>query len=173
MGGMIAQIYASSHLSKRLNGLILMSTTPKFHNTVMDQYREDLLSAKEEVLIVNEDVIDMFIKAIFHRRFLKANPDFMKKFRKKTFQIENFVGFRTLQEIYRFNSLSNIKNISVPTLILTSDKDMLIMPQDSEILKNHIPNSKLVTLTPKIGHYIHFEAQEDYSKAVKNFIKTL
>jgi len=159
MGGMIAQEYAYSKFSKRLKGLVLMSTTPKFHNIAMDQYRDD--------------VVKMFIEAVFHRRYRKAHPEFIEEFTKKTLKIKNFVGFRTFRDVYKFDSLDKIAKISAPTLILTSDKDMMIMPQDSEILNEMIPNSKLIKLAPRIGHYIQYEAKIDFHKELEQFLKTL
>ena len=173
MGGMIAQEYAYSKFSKRLQGLVLMSTTPKFHNIAMDQYRDDILSAKEELPIVEKDVVNMFIEAFFHRRYRKAHPGFIEEFTKKTFEIKNFVGFRTVREVIKFDSLNKIAKISAPTLILTSDKDILITPQDSEILNEMIPNSKLIKFAPRIGHYIQYEAKIDFHKELEKFLKTL
>ena len=49
----------------------------------------------------------------------------------------------------------------------------MIFPEDSELMKEKIPNSKLIKLSPKIGHYIQYEARDDFHKAVEDFIKTI
>jgi len=36
-----------------------------------------------------------------------------------------------------------------------------------------IKNSELKIFSPKIGHYIQFEALEEYNKVVENFLKKL
>jgi len=64
-------------------------------------------------------------------------------------------------------------SIKTPTLILTGDKDIFILPKESELMSTLIPHSKLVKFASKIGHMIQFEAREEYNKAVEDFIKNL
>ena len=173
MGGMIAQIYASSNLSKRLDGLVLMSTSPRFHNPLMDQYRDPVLQAQEEMYIIEDRVVNLLVNLMFFRKFSKANPEFIKEFTKRTFEIENYVGFRTLREVFSFNSMDKLKSITIPTLIFTSDKDKLILPEDSTILHENIPNSYLKILSPKVGHYIQFEAKKNFHEALQNFLNKI
>lgn len=61
-------------------------------------------------------------------------------------------------------------DITVPTLILTGDKDIFILPEESKSMSQKIPNSKLEILTPKIGHMIQYEATDDYHKALETFL---
>lgn len=66
-----------------------------------------------------------------------------------------------------------LKSISVPTLILTGDRDLFILPTESESMNNSIPNSILSVFAPKIGHMIQYEATEQYTAAVENFLKNI
>jgi pimeloyl-ACP methyl ester carboxylesterase len=75
--------------------------------------------------------------------------------------------------LYDYNVESKLGGIRVPTLILTGDKDNLILPQNSKFLHEHIKNSNLVVLSPNIGHHIQFEAPDKYHKAVLDFLKKL
>ena len=174
MGGMISLIYATTpNLAKRLRGLILMSTAPKLQNPGLDKYVEDLnagtLSLKEESSIRN-----ILVGLCFHRVYKKAHPEIIEEFIRLSLENEEYVGIRTMNAIVkRYNVEDKIKNINVPTLILTGDKDSFILPTESEQMSQVIPNSKLIKLSPKIAHMIQYEAIDDYHKAIEDFLKDL
>ncbi|TFG15697.1 MAG: alpha/beta hydrolase [Promethearchaeota archaeon] len=173
MGGMIAQIYASTPiLSKRLDGLVLMSTTPKYHNQIVDQSKGAILSG--QINLLDDNIVrTIIVNLMFDRTYQKAKPDFIKEFIIKTLEMKENVAFGTFKSVINFDNTEKIKDITVPTLILTSDKDAMISPKDSELMQQKIPNSKLIILSPKIGHYIQYEAREEYHKAIEEFIKTI
>jgi len=75
--------------------------------------------------------------------------------------------------VNNFDVENKLKDISVPTLILSGDKDLFILPEESKMMNEKIPNSNLIILTPKIGHMIQYEAYEDYTKAIEDFLKTV
>jgi pimeloyl-ACP methyl ester carboxylesterase len=66
-----------------------------------------------------------------------------------------------------------LAEIEVPTLILSGDEDIMVPPESSESMHRKIKNSELKIFSPYIGHYIQFEAIEEYNKAVENFLKRL
>jgi pimeloyl-ACP methyl ester carboxylesterase len=174
MGGMIALNYAiDQNLSKRLDGLILMSTAPKLNNPGLDQYIESLNAG--EISIKNYDTIkDVMVPLCFNRKFKKSNPEIINEFIDLTLKNEEFVGIRTMNAIVNnYDITDELKKIRTPTLILTGDKDIFIPPNASDLMHEKIPNSKLVKFSPKIGHMIQFEARDDYHKAVEDFITNL
>ncbi len=62
------------------------------------------------------------------------------------------------------------KTFSGNTLFLRGDKSEYIGNDDERIIKNHFPNSKIVTVT-NAGHWLHAENPEDFYKAVMAFVK--
>lgn len=173
MGGMIAQIYATTpSLAKRLDGLVLMSTTPKYHNPMVDQTKDAILAG--EISLVDENVVrNVFVNLVFESKYQKENPDFINEFVKRTTEIEEFIGLNTMKSIFKYDVTEKIKDITIPTLIITSDNDTMVLPQDSDLMNKEIPNSKLITLSPNIGHYIQYEEKDAYHKAIEDFIKTI
>lgn len=173
MGGMISLIYATTpSLAKRLEGLVLMGTAPKLQNPGLVQYIEGLkagtMSLKDRSLIET-----VFVGLCFQRKARKEQTELIKEFVDRTLQNEEYVGLRTMESIVnKYNVEDKVKDISVPTLIMTGDKDVFILPEESKELSEKIPNSKLVVLTPKIGHMIQYEAKEDYTKALEDFFKS-
>lgn len=174
MGGMIAQIYATTpELAKRLRGLVLMSTAPKLSNPGLDEYIR-ALNAGEMSIKDEKTIRTTMVDLCFNRKYKKADPQLVEEFIQRTLENEEFVGLRTMNSIVsRYDVETKLKNISVPTLILTGDKDIFIQPQESEKMHGLIPNSKLVKFSPKIGHMIQYEAREDYHKALEEFFQTL
>jgi pimeloyl-ACP methyl ester carboxylesterase len=150
MGGMISLIYATNpKFAKRLEGLILMATAPKLNNPGLVQYVKDLKSG-EMSLKDRETIETIFVEN------------------------EEYVGLRTMESIVNnFDVEDKLKNINVPTLILSGDIDLFILPEESKMMNEKIPNSTLIILTPKIGHMIQYEATNDYNKAVEMFLRKI
>lgn len=171
MGGMISLIYATTpKLAKRLEGLILMATAPKLSNPGLVQYIKDLKSG-EMSLKDRETIETIFVGLCFQRKARKEQTELIKEFVDLTLQNEEYVGLRTMESIVNnFNVEDKLKNINVPTLILTGDKDIFILPDESKSMNQKIPNSKLVILTPKIGHMIQYEATDEYNEALEAFL---
>ncbi|MFX1451473.1 MAG: alpha/beta fold hydrolase [Promethearchaeota archaeon] len=174
MGGMIAQTYAvTPNLAKRLKGLVLMSTAPKLQNPGLDQYIKDI-DAGTLKIIDPDSVKNILVNLCFHRSYKKEHKDIVDEFIKLTLENEEFIGVKTMHAIVlNYDVTEKLKNIKVPTLILTGSSDIFIPPQDSETMNELIPNSTLVKLSPKIGHMIQFEAKDDYHKALEDFLGSL
>ncbi len=174
MGGMIALIYASTpNFVKRLDGLILMSTAPKLKNPGLVQYIEDLNAGKMK--IKDREVIEtIFINLCFNRKYQRKNPSLIKEFVDKTLENEEYVGIRTMNSIVNnYNVEDKLSSIKIPTLILTGDKDIFILPEESKNMHKIIPNSKLEIFAPKIGHMINYETKEDYINVMEDFLENL
>ncbi|MHA2287774.1 MAG: alpha/beta fold hydrolase [Promethearchaeota archaeon] len=174
MGGMISLIYATNpSLANRLKGLILMATAPKLNNPGLIQYIKDLKSG-EMSLKDRETIETIFVGLCFQRKARKEQTDLIKEFVDLTLQNEEYVGLRTMESIVNnYNVEDKLNGITIPTLILTGDKDIFILPDESKSMSQKIPNSQLVILTPKIGHMIQYEATYDYNKALESFISLL
>ena len=171
MGGMIALSYATNPIfSKRLEGLILMGTAPKLQNPGLVQYIEDLRAGT--MSIKDRDTIEtIFVGLCFQRKARKEQKELVKEFVDRTLENEEFIGLRTMESIVNdYNVENKLSEISVPTLILTGDKDNFILPEESNLMGQKIPNSKVVVFTPKIGHMIQYEATNEYNKTIEAFL---
>ena len=174
MGGMIALTYATTpELARRLDGLVLMGTAPKLKNPGLVQYIEDLSAGKMK-FIVRDTIENIHVPLCFYRKYRKDHPKLMEEFIQKTLENEEFIAFNTMNAIvYNYNVEDKLHTINVPTLILTGDKDLYILPQESNVLNEKIPKSKLVVFSPKIGHMVNFEAQEEYYKVLSDFLENI
>ena len=175
MGGFISLIYATTpNFKKRLKGLILMSTAPKFANPGVQEY-VNLIKKGEMSLEPNlENMNNIMVPLCFNEKYIQTHEDAIKKFVEEGLKNSEYVLLKTTIDIAdHYNVEDKLEEIDVPTLILTGDEDAYIFPEESELMHKKIKNSELRMFSPKIGHYIQFEALEEYNKVVENFLKKL
>jgi pimeloyl-ACP methyl ester carboxylesterase len=174
MGGMISLIYATSpSFVERLKGLVLIGVTAKFKNPATEYVIVSLKTG--ETKFKDPAFHQGACSAVdFHSRFSKAHPDFVKEFATHTIETDQEVALKTYYSmLYDYNVESKLGEVRVPTLIMTGDKDNLILPQNSKQLHERIKNSELVVLSPDIGHHIQFEAADQFHKALMDFLKKI
>jgi len=174
MGGMIALTYATTpSLAKRLDGLVLMGTAAKLDNPGLVQYVKDLKAGKMK-FIERDTIENIHTKLCFNRKYMKQNPKLIEEFIEKSLENEEFIGFKTMNAIVNnYNVEDKIHAINIPTLIVTGDKDKYILPKESDILHEKIPNSKLVVFSPNIGHMVNYEAKDEYIKVMEEFLENI
>jgi len=58
----------------------------------------------------------------------------------------------------------------VSTLFITSDEDILVWPELSELVQSKVPGSRLLRI-PEAGHSVYFEQPELFNREVKAFLQ--
>ena len=174
MGGFISLIYATTpNFKKRLKGLVLMSTAPKFGNPALDEFID--LIKKGEITIIDPGLVDsILIPLCFNAKYIETHEDTIKKFAEEVLKNSEYVASKTaISIIDLYNVEDKLNKIDVPTLILAGDEDAFIFPEESELMHKKIKNSELKIFSPKIGHMIQFEALEKCNKAIEEFLERL
>ena len=69
----------------------------------------------------------------------------------------------------RPDSVELLRTINVPTLLVTGGDDILTGANEAELMRQHIPNSKLRVI-PKAGHYSPWEQPEDAGRILRQFL---
>lgn len=174
MGGFISLIYATTpNFKKRLKGLILMSTAPKFANPGVQEYI-NLIKMGEMTIVNPENANNILVPLCFNEKYIQTHEDTIKKFVEEKLKNSEYVALKTMIDIVdHYNIEDRLGEIEVPTLILTGDEDAFVSPENSKSMHRKIKNSELKIFSPKIGHYIQFEALEKCNKAVEEFLKKL
>jgi proline-specific peptidase len=174
MGGFISLIYATTpNFQKRLKGLVLMSTSPKFKNPSFDEFIN--LIKKGEMTIIDRTLVEsIFIPACFNGKYIETHSDVIKEFTEQIMKNSEYVASRTVVYfVDHYDVEDKLERINVPTLVLAGDEDAMISPEEAKLMHKKIKNSELKIFSPKIGHMIQFEASEDYNKVVDEFLKKL
>lgn len=74
-----------------------------------------------------------------------------------------------VRAVEKADYISRLKNIDVPTLIMTPEEDNLIGAEASKILLDEIPQSKEEIL-PRTGHMFRFSHPDVYSSHIQKFL---
>ena len=83
-------------------------------------------------------------------------------------------GIRALQQgmAERLDSVPTLATITVPTLVMVGEEDVLTPPSDAEQMHRGIAGSKLAKI-PAAGHYAPFEQPEQFAKELRPFLDAL
>lgn len=73
------------------------------------------------------------------------------------------------QAIDDFDSYDRLPSIAAPTLVVTGDRDQIVLPVNSGTLAARIPGARLHTL-PGLGHRAFWEAPEEAADLVAAFL---
>jgi 3-oxoadipate enol-lactonase len=79
-------------------------------------------------------------------------------------------GQRGLAE--RPESLSTLSGISVPTLVIVGEHDVLTPPEESQLIAEGVPGARLVSID-QAGHMSNLENPEAFNEAVLGFVREL
>jgi pimeloyl-ACP methyl ester carboxylesterase len=69
----------------------------------------------------------------------------------------------------RPDSVSDLKHINLPTLIVIGEEDVLTTAADGELMRQNIPGSRL-KMIPKAGHYAPWERPESVAPLLRQFL---
>ena len=74
-----------------------------------------------------------------------------------------------LMAVASFDSHERLGEISVPTLIMTSEEDIVVPPENAAELHRRIPRSRLVVFR-EAGHLLCVERYSDFDRQVLAFV---
>lgn len=181
MGGMIAQRLAINH-PDAINKLVLCSTSAKPDDTILkilkeglkdladnDEY-EDIFNVRPRSRIVRR-IFSFFLKHVFSDEFIHENKklinDLIEEYISNPRYFETFI--KQVRAVHRHNTLKDISKIRSETLVLTGSDDKLLPDSSSNVLKEKIPNSKLIKI-PGANHGVHYENSEEFNKIILDFL---
>ncbi len=181
MGGMIAQELVLRHPG-RVRGLVLACTYPEPDADIEEQRQFSVGQLGGSVSEVGEIQIDLstlnpllffqhLLPRVFNQAFIDTDlPKLMQLFSgalEYGFSMEAILG--QVAAVMGHKATDRLHQITVPTLVITGDADLLIPPGNSDILARHIPNARLVKV-PGGSHGFNFETPEVFNRAVLDFL---
>jgi len=168
MGGYIAQEMAITY-PKRVKKLILVSTSTH-------------TSERNKVLF--QDLIKMYDNAPSYEDFLKEfmvwilTPEYFSDKRKTEKFIDYVLNYpyrqssddfkRQVNAYTGYSSLGRVNKILAETLVVTGGKDILITPEEANLLASSIQIATLKKI-PNAAHSIQVEAPDEFVDAVCAF----
>jgi len=171
MGGMIAQQFATMY-PHRVSALVLGCThCGKSRRIAPSREVLDRLSANEG--LTPEEIVEKNIPLLFGEKCRKNHPEIVDEYRENTLSapLQPLEAFQAqIAAINRFDVCGMLHKITCPTLIITGKDDILVPPQNSRVLAELIPSSRLVELDD-VGHAIHLEATSDFNNLILEFLR--
>ncbi len=118
-----------------------------------------------------EEIIKSQIPLVYSKNFIKTHPNTIDAI------IQNYLSHPVPLEVYRkqinavlrFKTHRRLKSVQVPTLILHGKQDLLVPPQNAEILVDLIPGAKL-KFFENSGHGLFTEQVEAVMNAIIDFM---
>ena len=170
MGGSIAQEIVLNY-PERVKRLVLCGAgSGGLHRVAAsDEVYESLTSNREG--LTPEETIRNSLPLLFTKNFIENNPDKIDEFVARSILaiIPPYSYRRQLAAIFKYESYSRLRNIKVPTFVISGKEDILVPPQNSEILSENIPGAKLIMLDG-LAHDIF---SQDPLLAAKTIIKLI
>ncbi len=156
LGGAIAMLFALTY-PELLERLVLVTTGARLR--VFPEILQGILKDKEETV---RKIAEYAFSKKTAAPVIEAGFNEMMKCRKEVIHSD----FSSCEE---FNVMERVSGISLPTLILCGEDDVLTPIKYSEFLQEEIQHSKLVRI-PDAGHIMMIEKPEAVNRAIKEFV---
>jgi 3-oxoadipate enol-lactonase len=169
MGGMIAQEYYFAH-SERVCGLILSNTNYGKGSTLPSQEVLKILATSSSGQFNYEGLVDRMKPAVSAGFFKDKKDEFDDIVRMRLAVGDDAKGYMgQLYAVASFDSHERLSGIDVPTLIMTSEGDIVVPPENATELHRCIPRSRLLVFK-RAGHLLCVERSEDYDRKLLEFV---
>ncbi|GFN36163.1 alpha/beta fold hydrolase [Tepidimicrobium xylanilyticum] len=168
-GGKVALTFASKYEYK-VRSLIL-SNTASFTTNILREIGKGWGYAASTLDV---DVFSsVVLPYMYSYKYYEKNYNYIKKMKKalsKTLNLEWYEKFiRGLQSMSDYNVHNRIKDIKVPTLIISSELDILMPVKYQYLIHREIENSKWIILK-EVGHASMYEKPGEYISTVMEFL---
>lgn len=167
MGGKTAMLFASKY-PELVSKLIVADISPRFYPIHHDAILEGLSALDFNLLKSRgdaEEALSHYIKDLGIRQFLLKNLYWIEK-GKLGLRINLEVLKNEIAEVGE--ALPSYAQFKKDTLFLKGDRSEYIGIDDENIIKNHFPEAKIVTIK-NAGHWLHAENPEDFFSRVLSF----
>lgn len=176
MGGMIAQELALVHPEK-VGSLVLGCTSAGGNGAAGAQQLQGDITAFRET--ADETSIDLewfaeFLKRLWTDEALEQSHHHLQDF------VLSLIRFppplhglrRQAAAIAEHDTFDRLPQICTPTLVITGSDDLLIDPQNTDILAEHIPEAECYVFSG-LRHAFHLERQDLVNAVILDFIERM
>lgn len=169
-GGSLLQEIALSY-PKRVEKLVLCSTQCMGRKTVFPSPEVIEIINRTSLAFNSEKQVRELIPLLLTEEFIKnknkAIEDFIQIILKKPLS-EQTAKRQSLASV-KFRSCRRLSKIEAKTLVMHGKKDIMVVPENAEVLANLIPDAKLI-LFEKSAHSIYVEEPELFKKKLLEFL---
>ena len=114
--------------------------------------------------------VDLMAPKLLGKSTQEARPDLVVDARRIMLQMSPQDIAQVQQGmVARPDSVTTLKTINVPTLVVMGEEDTLVPLSDGDLMRQHIANSRLAVI-PKAGHFAVWEQPETVGKLIRQFV---
>jgi len=168
MGGMIVQDFYGRYAS-RVATLSLVDTSSGFGGTSVEVKR-DFLSRRLDPLekgLTPRDIAPAVVEVLASKH---APPAVRQQLIASLLALRVEPYKQALHAIITTDFRPVLSKITVPTLVIVGDEDVVMPPSASDFLLKNIPGASLVTI-PQAGHLTNIEKPEAFRAALRPFLE--
>lgn len=169
MGGYAAFAFVRRH-PERLAGLVLQDTRA---GADTDEARANRTSLAARVREEGAGVVaEAFLPKLVGETTKRENPDLVERLRERILATSPKGIARALHGLgARPDSRPTLGQVSVPTLVVVGEEDVLTPPEEAEAMGGAIPGSRVVVI-PRVGHLSNLENPAAYNDVLTSFLDT-
>lgn len=168
MGGMIAQELALNHPEK-VDRLVLCVTFCGGSNTVYAS--REVYRTLTDGSGTADDLIRRVLSMMFPAEWLAANEAHFDGFRERYLRAPCTPAntARQFMATTALDTYDRLPEIKAPTMVMCGSEDILIPPENSEIIASRIPGA-LLKRYPGSGHAFHTQLRHEFVKDLVEFL---
>ncbi len=172
MGGMIAQELVLNQ-PETVQGLVLGCTNCGAAHRVTPG--ADMLARLAQIgNLPLEERVRQFWLAVLTPEFIERNKEFLDAI--IAIHLETPTPWETFERqftaIESFDSYERLPQIRAPTLLVHGDRDILIPPENAEVLRQRISGSQ-VRMVPGVAHMFFWEKPEESAGAIVEYLSSV
>lgn len=168
--GAIAGLLASIQKPSLFSKLVLLGASPRYRNA------EDYYGgfSKEDIYATYTALVENYV--VWSKQLASvamATPDrpaLVSTFAEALGRIPQNMMLTVLCSVLQTDQRDNLSKVTVPTLIIQSQKDYFVPMNVAEYINAHIRFSKLAVINAH-GHLPHLSAPEEVVSAINSFIR--
>jgi 3-oxoadipate enol-lactonase len=174
MGGMIAQELTLRHPEK-VEKVVLGCTLPGGPNSKLaaPEITMQLMEGTKLMASNPDKAFDTILPLLYPETFIKANPQIKQMMMAGLSMMPPTppeTADRAMAGLLTFNAYDRLNQIKCPVMIVHGDQDVLIPPENAQILKSQIPQAE-VYMIPGAGHAFQAVDLNGIHQRIVQFLK--
>ncbi|MFX1368426.1 MAG: alpha/beta fold hydrolase, partial [Promethearchaeota archaeon] len=166
LGGIIAQHFVLRH-PKRVNKLVLMGTTPKVTDDLIDvvySWREAQVEGGQEAYFWTS------LRSGYSDEWIENNPEMVQYLKEKSEDVNEAGMVAAGLGLASADFTERLPEIKAETMVIHGDDDRIVNPKMGELLHKRIPNS-VMKVFKNCGHSPTVQEREELTRVLIDFLK--